>query len=379
MFDQGPQFVSNRSTSAGFIASNTSWHEHPTMAVASINNQIGNSSVPRLSPSENSTQRGHQELREPIPYDILNIGTSYILGNIGLNNSGTESQLALQNSTTAIIHKSSDATTENQSNSNTQRAQVRRHVAAHHHRSSRRHQSGLQRVKKHGPNAETYTKLNTTPFTLSLHKRDGPVQCCPGSPCKDDSCCGREGKCGFKEPNCGAGCTSNCDAKAMCGIDSADGKTRCGLNLCCSYYGWYGTESVHCYDPEPQYGKTPCQQGFGSCQIYRSPSCSGRSASTGRRVGYYQGWNVRERLCDKVSPSQINIKGLTHLFYSFVFFDPSTFSIVPMNPSDVEMYREFTKLATNGLQTWVAIGGWSFSDPGPYHTTWSDMCASPAN
>ncbi|KAF2123714.1 glycoside hydrolase family 18 protein, partial [Dothidotthia symphoricarpi CBS 119687] len=213
----------------------------------------------------------------------------------------------------------------------------------------------------------------------SLHKRvDGPIQCGPGSPCKDNSCCGPEGKCGYKEQNCGAGCTSNCEAKAMCGIDSADGKTRCGLNLCCSHYGWCGTEDVHCKDPEPQFGKSPCQVGFGSCQKYPSPSCSGRSASTGRRVGYYQGWNVRERTCDIVRPAQINTKGLTHLFFSFVFFDPTTFNIMPMNAADPPLYREFTKLATNGLQTWVAIGGWSFSDPGNTHTAWSDMCATAA-
>jgi hypothetical protein len=63
------------------------------------------------------------------------------------------------------------------------------------------------------------------------------------------------GKCGFKSYNCGEKCISNCDAKAMCGIDSADGQTSCGLKLCCSFYGWCGTEDVHCKDPEPQYGK----------------------------------------------------------------------------------------------------------------------------
>jgi chitinase len=62
-----------------------------------------------------------------------------------------------------------------------------------------------------------------------------------------------------------------------------------------------------------------------------------------------------------------------------VFFDLSSFSIIPMNSADTSVYHEFTKLATNGLQTWVAIGGWSFSDPGPYHTAWSDMCGSAAN
>ncbi len=31
-------------------------------------------------------------------------------------------------------------------------------------------------------------------------------------------------------------CLSNCEAKAMCGADSAGG-SKCGLNLCCSFYG----------------------------------------------------------------------------------------------------------------------------------------------
>ena len=148
------------------------------------------------------------------------------------------------------------------------------------------------------------------------------------------------------------------------------GVQTCALPI--SYYGWCGTETVHCLDPEPQFGKTPCQQGFGSCAMKPTPSCGGKSASTGRKVAYYQGWNAWERKCDKVKPSQINTRGLTHLFYAFVFFDPSSFEIMAMDQRDVAQYREFTALASNSLQTWVAIGGWSFSDPGPTFTAWSD-------
>ena len=91
-----------------------------------------------------------------------------------------------------------------------------------------------------------------------LQKRlDGPVQCGLGQPCLDGSCCSKDGKCGYKEAHCAPeNCLSNCDAKAMCGIDSADGRTPCGLKLCCSFYGWCGTEEVHCNDPEPLIGKT---------------------------------------------------------------------------------------------------------------------------
>jgi len=114
-----------------------------------------------------------------------------------------------------------------------------------------------------------------------------------------------------------------CDATAMCGIDSTGGKTPCALKLCYSYYGWCGTEDVLCHDPEPQYGKTPCQTGYGACAKISAPSCGESSGiASGRRVGYYQGWNSRERVCDKVLPGQINTKGLTHLFFAFAFFDP---------------------------------------------------------
>ncbi|KAF1942659.1 hypothetical protein EJ02DRAFT_511607 [Clathrospora elynae] len=117
-----------------------------------------------------------------------------------------------------------------------------------------------------------HAKKHMSPHNIALQKRvDGPVQCGPGQPCLDGSCCNKEGKCGYK-------------------ADQSDGKTPCGLKLCCSFYGWCGTEDVHCKDPEPTVGKTPCQQGFGSCEIKPSPSCGkGSGTSKRRRIAYYQG------------------------------------------------------------------------------------------
>ncbi|PVI00005.1 glycoside hydrolase family 18 protein [Periconia macrospinosa] len=217
----------------------------------------------------------------------------------------------------------------------------------------------------------------------SWQKRvDGPIQCGPGQPCLDGSCCSKEGKCGYKQAHCGTdNCISNCDAKAMCGIDSADGQTSCGLKLCCSYYGWCGTEDVHCKDPEPTIGKTPCQQGYGSCEIKPSPSCGKNSGtSKARRIGYYQGWNTRERLCDRVPPRQINTRGISHLLYAFAFFHPQTFEMMPMHSDDVKLYGEFTALKRNGLQTWIAVGGWSFNDPDTAtYNAYSDMVSTQSN
>jgi chitinase len=39
----------------------------------------------------------------------------------------------------------------------------------------------------------------------------------------------------FVESLLGTGCTSNCDAFAMCGKFSEGGNTKCGMNLCCSW------------------------------------------------------------------------------------------------------------------------------------------------
>lgn len=59
------------------------------------------------------------------------------------------------------------------------------------------------------------------------------------------------------------------------------------------------------------------------------------------------------------------------MFYSFAFIDPTTFQLTAAHPDDKAMMKEFTGLAKpGGLQTWIAIGGFDFSDPGPTHTTW---------
>lgn len=45
----------------------------------------------------------------------------------------------------------------------------------------------------------------------------------------------------------------------------------------------------------------------------------------------------------------------------------------PAHPEDPQLYEEFVALKRSGLETWLAVGGWDFSDPGPTRTTWSDM------
>lgn len=130
------------------------------------------------------------------------------------------------------------------------------------------------------------------------------------------------------------------------------------------------TDEAHCGDLDPN-GLAPCQEGFGLCEIIPPPSCAeGGGSTSGRTIGYYQASNVRDRLCNRISPSQIVLDGYTHLYFAFAEIDPQTFGVVPADPADVTLYTEFAALQTSSLQTWIAIGGFDFNDVGPTHTTW---------
>ncbi|KAF5845875.1 hypothetical protein GGP41_008376 [Bipolaris sorokiniana] len=197
---------------------------------------------------------------------------------------------------------------------------------------------------------------------------------CKKAPCPDKSCCGPKGVCGYGKDFCGVGCTSNCDAVAICGNFSEGGNTKCGMNLCCSWGGWCGTSEVHCIGPNKF---TPCQKNFGSCEIIRPKTCGEGSGSTkARTIGYYLASNSRDRLCNRIFPNDIKAKDYTHLFFSFASIDPKTFRIRPWDDADIPLMKEFTALDTN---TWIAVGGYTFSDEGNTHTTWSDLCSTREN
>ena len=156
-----------------------------------------------------------------------------------------------------------------------------------------------------------------------------------------------------------------------CGVNS-EGQKSCPLNLCCSKSGKCGVDPSYCND---------CQKEWGSCSVPPTPKCGAESgsASKGRHVAYYQVADSRRRKCDKKSPNQLNITGITHLNLAFATFDPLTFELHPENQADLAIYSEFTRLKSPTLQTWIAVGGWAFSEPGPTRNTWSKMASSKQN
>jgi len=107
-----------------------------------------------------------------------------------------------------------------------------------------------------------------------------------------------------------------------------------------------------------------CQKDFGGCGDVKRPLCNKNGGSVDSiNIGYYESW-ANTRKCSSVSPEDLNLDGFTHLNFAFVFFNPTTFEIVPMDKNAGELLSRFTKLKErkSGLQTWVSVGGWSFND-----------------
>ena len=125
-----------------------------------------------------------------------------------------------------------------------------------------------------------------------------------------------------------------------------------------------------------------CDTKYGGCGGVKRPSCGGGSSVSKRTIGYYESWASSDsRKCQKVAPEDLNLDGFTHMNFAFSFFDPSSFEIVPMDSNGPSLYSRFTALKSkkSSLQTWISVGGWSFTDPGPTQTAFSEMTSSSEN
>lgn len=99
-----------------------------------------------------------------------------------------------------------------------------------------------------------------------------------------------------------------------------------------------------------------------------------------RVVGYYESWSP-DRPCNQFYPEQIPKFIYTHLNFAFATIDPVSFEVKLASSSDEDLVRRLTglKAADPGLSVFVALGGWTFNDPGPTATTFGDIARSEAN
>jgi chitinase len=138
-------------------------------------------------------------------------------------------------------------------------------------------------------------------------------------------------------------------------------KVKCPLNVCCSKSGYCGTTKDFC----------------GDKKVDRPASCD---KGINRVVGYYEGWAYK-RPCNKFLPEQIPINLYSVLNYAFATIDPVTFAVKAPTKKDEDMMQRLIerKKFDKGLKVFIAIGGWTFNDPGPTATTFSDIARSSEN
>ncbi|KAF7544087.1 hypothetical protein G7Z17_g10230 [Cylindrodendrum hubeiense] len=113
----------------------------------------------------------------------------------------------------------------------------------------------------------------------------------------------------------------------------------------------------------------------GSKKVSR-PSCA-KDSGISRVVGYFEGW-AQNRPCEAFWPEQIPIGLYTHINFAFATINPKTFTVHADKESDIQIYKRLIALKKKDpkLKIYLAIGGWSFNNPGTTATTFSDLAAS---
>ncbi|SCO82657.1 related to chitinase [Fusarium oxysporum] len=166
--------------------------------------------------------------------------------------------------------------------------------------------------------------------------------------------------------------------------DECSASKSCEIG-CCSKYGFCGLGPNFCSTKVCVNNcerKAECDPGDFGKQYVNATKCPLNVNNQGfdRVVGYYEGWSAT-RPCNQFYPEQVPVGVYTHLNYAFASIDPVSFQVVPSLSTDVDMYKRVTNLKKGDpdLKVFIAIGGWTFNDPGPTATTFSDIARSQVN
>lgn len=224
---------------------------------------------------------------------------------------------------------------------------------------------GTPQTPNHNLNHYLSPRQSALTATLS-ESGQGDYTCGPNKPCGNGACCGADGWCGYSPTYCGEGCQSNCDAKAECGECAATPGQTCPLNVCCSEFGFCGTTTDFC---------------TGGCQSNcEQPKPNGAPSDVQKRViGYWETWNM-QKPCGTMGPGEIPVHLLTHLFVSFGYINDA-FQVTNMDGIDPGLYKSIgnVKARNPSLKIVIALGGWIFSDPGPWQKVFPVMASTNEN
>jgi chitinase len=111
--------------------------------------------------------------------------------------------------------------------------------------------------------------------------------------------------------------------------------------------------------------------------MVRYSTCNWVKRTLTEGVQHIEGW-VNDRPCNVFWPEQIPVGLYTHINFAFATIDPKSFKIGPSSQSDLNLYKRIMLLTQKDpdLKVFIAVGGWTFNDPGPTATTFSDLAAS---
>ncbi|ORZ36808.1 glycoside hydrolase superfamily, partial [Catenaria anguillulae PL171] len=159
-----------------------------------------------------------------------------------------------------------------------------------------------------------------------------------------------------------------------CGMESVGNKT-CPLNTCCSRFGYCGTTADFCTaDPAGVLGRG-CQSNCGLTPPPEAYRCN--DGVMRYSVGYYESW-AEGRACHAVRVEDLDVATYTHLIYSFAVID-AQFGLALESAAQVSQLQRFVahvKQSNPLTKAVIAVGGWSFNDPGPTQFRFSDMISS---
>lgn len=82
-----------------------------------------------------------------------------------------------------------------------------------------------------------------------------------------------------------------------------------------------------------------------------------------------------------MSPADIPIDQLTHLFMAFGYITPGDFKVTNMPGVDTDLYAQIPQLKSQSpsLKVSIALGGWTFNDPGTFQNVFGDLASSASN
>ncbi|KAL2813347.1 hypothetical protein BDW59DRAFT_167530 [Aspergillus cavernicola] len=138
----------------------------------------------------------------------------------------------------------------------------------------------------------------------------------------------------------------------------------CPLNICCSQFGFCGTTADFCGQG--------CQS---NCHDPDRPSPVGGSVRN-RIIGYYESWRAEGARCGTMRPEEIPVEYLDQVNVAFVYIDPVRYKIIDMDqPTTKDLYDRIADIKTRNprAKLWVSVGGWTFNDPGPFQSVFTNL------